>query len=344
MKDNRKPIGVFIKDTHLSQKSLKINQSIFKQAIDLCKKLKTPLFHAGDVFTARASQPLEMLNAFRDILSNLEDNNIYMHIIAGNHDKVNQEDERSYISAFEKHPNIKLYSKQETVDFGDIVIHFMPYFLENGSYSERLETLKPIKDKYNICLTHISVNGVKNNDGSEVENGIGKKAFDKFDLTMIAHYHDESWIGKKIWYYPGTYQANFGETTKKGFIILYNDNTFEFIQSVFPQFIKVKLNITDQKAIKQAEKELKNSPHNVRFVFEGEEAELKNVDKEKYSALGIDVIFNKDSATPLNNEGLVERASSISFDRSNVQSAFETFCQTKHIEDNSIGLEYLKKI
>ena len=354
--ENKKLIGVFIKDTHLSENTVDVNKSIFNQAIQLCKKYKVPLFHGGDIFTSRKSQSLSVLNTFRDILFDLQQNCVHMHVIAGNHDKTDQEDERSYINAFEKHPNIILYPKQESVEFeNDVVIHFMPYFLEKGSYKERLQTLKAKKDKFNLCLTHISVTGVKNNDGSSVENDISQNLFDKFDLTMVAHYHDESWIGSKIWYYPSSYQANYGETTKKGFVLLYSDGSHEFVQSKFKKFIKVKIDIADEKAIKTAEKKYNNCDDNVRFVFEGDEAELKKVSKEKYAALGVEVTFNKNSDSPLYTDGLLDKdgkgvisdtalKNSVSFNRSNLIDGFKTFCELKHIEDFSIGEKYIKQI
>ncbi len=282
---------------------------------------------------------------FRDILADLRDNNVYMHVIAGNHDKVDQEDERSYISSFETHSNLKLYSKQETVEFADnFVIHFMPYFKEHGSYMDRLNTLIPIKDKFNLCLTHIAVNSVKNNDGTRVENGIPESSFNKFNLTMVGHYHDESWVDDNVWYFPGSYQANFGESNHKGFTLMYSDGSHEFIKSKFTEFVQIKLDVNNDKDIKSAEKLYKNSTDNIRFVFEGEEADLKKVSKEKLSEMGIEATFKKDSAVPLDNTGLIEKANSVSFNRKGINDAFDTFLEMKHVEDKTIGLKYLNKI
>ncbi len=339
----KKPIGVFIKDTHLHIKTVDIVRSIFSQTVSLCKKLDVPLFHAGDNFTARTSQPLEVLNVFKEILDELEEKRVVMFAIAGNHCKVDQEDERSYLTAFERHPNLKVFSKQESVDFGDIVIHFLPYFKENGSYKERLESLQPIENKKNLLLTHIAVNGVKNNDGSGVENDLSKDLFDRYDLTMVGHYHDESWIGDKIWYFPGSYQANFGESTKKGCVIVYDDLSTEFIQLKFPKFIKHTVNLKDEDSetqIKELVSEHKNSSDNIRIVFEGDEADLNAINKQKFDAIGIDVKFDKnDLKVDLNTL----KTTQISFDKTSILEVFDEFCDLNEIEDKEFGLEYLKQ-
>ncbi len=340
----KNPIGVFIKDTHLSIKTVEIVKSIFSQSISLCKKLQVPLFHAGDNFTARTSQPLEVLNAFKDILDELENSNVCMHTIAGNHCKVDQEDERSYLTAFERHPNLKIYSKQESVEFSNnVVVHFLSYFKENGSYKERLQSLSPIKDKLNLLLTHIAVNSVKNNDGSKVDNEISKDLFDRYDLTMVGHYHDESWIGDKIWYFPGSYQANFGETDKKGCVVIYDDLSTEFIQLDFPKYIKEIVNLKDEDCetqIKQLTEQHKHSKDHIRIVFEGEESDLKGINKEKFDQLGIDVKFEKND---LKVDLTALKTQQISFDKESILQVFDEFCELNEIEDKEFGLTYLKQ-
>ena len=49
--------------------------------------------------------------------------------------------------------------------------HLLPYFKEKGNYSENLKVAKSNIDSslINILCTHISVESVRNNDGSEVK-------------------------------------------------------------------------------------------------------------------------------------------------------------------------------
>ena len=342
---NRKPITVLLKDTHLKEDNITLVESIFIQAIELCQvRGIKKISHAGDFFTSRKAQSLDILNAADRIFRRIRECGIDMDIIPGNHCKTSLTDMSSYLDIFRE--VVHVIPEYECIVIEGISLHFLPYFKEDEGYIDRLLAIKQDldKSKKNVLITHIAVNGVANNDRSLVENNLTKDLFDDFDMTFIAHYHDESWIGDKIHYFPSNYQANYGETTKKGFTILYDDLSTEFIESVFPKYIQVKLDIADQEKIKEAQLKYKNSPDNVRFIFLGEEAELKSVNKEKFAELGIEVTFNKDSAVPMNADDLVKKAGSVSFDRSNINEAFETFCQTKHIEDNSIGKSYLEKI
>lgn len=355
-----KPLALILTDTHLKEDNTELVTDIWKQAVFYCKSknIKKILF-GGDFFTARKAQPLSVLFTAGEIFKMVRNSGIELICIPGNHDKVDYTSEESYLDVFDGHfILVKGYSFIQATD--DLIIHLIPFFKENDGYpiylQKAVEHITVINSggllkskseipKYkHILLTHVAINGVRNNDYSVVENDLDKKNFKVFHSVFVGHYHNQSQIGKNIYYIGSAYQSNFGEDNKKGFTILNDDGSHEFVKSQFQEFIKIKIDITDTKELKKLEQEHKNSKENVRFVFEGEEAELKNVNKEKYSALGIDVTFNKDSAVPLNHDGLVAKASSISFDRSNIEEAFNTFCETKHIEDNSIGLEYLKKM
>jgi exonuclease SbcD len=341
----KKPIALILTDTHLSETNIPLVKSIWTQAIIHCQELNIEkIFFAGDFFTARKAQPLSVDEAGREIISNIGLCGIELTMIAGNHDKIYLDSSSSYIDEYSMYSNCLVIQNSYIDVINNLRIHFLPYFKENGSYLQKLSEIKVDKQYNNILITHIAVNGVKNNDGSKQENDIDTNLFNQFDSVFVGHFHNQSKLGDNIYYVGSAYQANFGEDNQKGFTILYDDGSHSFIKSVFKEFIKVKLNPLDDKAIDEAKKMYKNSQDNIRFVFEGEEAELKTINKELYADLGIEVTFNKDSAIPLNNEDLIKKASSVSFDRSNIIEAFEIFCQTKHIEDNSIGKSYLEKI
>ena len=336
---NKLPIGIFIKDTHLSKNTIEINKSIFKQAKEQAIKYGVDIFHGGDIFSSRNAQPLDTLNTFHEILEDLGKVNI--HCIQGNHDLVDQESEVSYLTVYKNHPNFNLYSKESILVCDKVAIHFLPYFKESGSYLDRLKSIDTLSGRKNLLLTHIAVSGVRNNDYSEVENCLKKELFDKFDISMVGHYHDESWIGDKIWYFPGAYQANFGETNKKGCILMYDDLSYDFIKFEFPEYIKIKIDISDDKALKKFEKEHSNSNDNIRITLIGDEHQLASVNKEKYADIGIDVKFEKNiSITELSALSSKESV----FDRSNIPEAFSRFCEANKYESSKISDNYLNSI
>jgi DNA repair exonuclease SbcCD nuclease subunit len=340
-----KPSYLLLTDTHIHDGNIDLVTDIFNQAIKYCleNNIKT-IFHLGDWFTSRKAQSLAILKATEYIINSFKENGVICYAIKGNHDSVQADSTDSFIDIFAS-DNFIVVKEERTMQFGDLDISFIPYFKEDGSYRDRLDKLLPLnKKRFNVLLTHISIDSVKNNDGSQQENDLKVGLFKPFDFVAVGHFHNRSQLSKNIHYIGSSHTSNYGEDNDKGFVHLYGDGSFDFIQSKFKQYIKLKLDITDEKAIKAAEKQYKNSDDNIRFIFEGEEAELKNVNKEKFASLGIDVTFNKDSAVPIDNNGLIEKATSVSFNRQGIDSAFETFCEMKHIEDNSVGVKYLKQI
>lgn len=340
----KKAIGVILTDTHLEKSTIEINKSIYKQAIDLCIQLNTPLFHAGDIFTARSAQPLEVLQAFNDILTMLSDTGIKMTVIPGNHDKTDLNSRTSYLNPFSHNPNLRLINQHYYIDLVDLRIHFIPYFKEDGLYIGELQ--KSVNElslsTSNVLITHVSVNGVKNNDGSEVVNGIAKDAFNSFDKVFVGHYHNQSQIGENIFYIGSAYQANFGENNQKGFTVLYNDGSHEFIKSVFPEYIKVVIDIEDEVGLKKLQKEHADSLNNVRFVIKGDSSKLATIKKEKFAALGIDIKFESNEVNT--NLMMASNNEFVSFDRSSIKDAYEKFCILNEITDKEFGLEKLNQL
>ena len=233
-------VALMMTDTHLSKSNYELVVDIFQQAIDLCKAHKLSIvYHLGDFFTSREAQPLNVLYEAKYIFSMFVENNIELYIIPGNHDKVDLESELSYLDVVEKNNAIHLISSEYDLMLSkEVNVLFLPYFKEKGSYLERLEKVTKLirKDKKNILLTHISINGVQNNDGSGVENEIKQELFKKFDYVYVGHYHNKQDSGN-IHYIGSSHQNNFGEDSVKGFQFLMDDGSVKMIKSKFPEYI-----------------------------------------------------------------------------------------------------------
>jgi DNA repair exonuclease SbcCD nuclease subunit len=285
MANKKQAIGVFITDTHLSTKTIEINKSVFRQADDLAQKLGVQLFHGGDAFNSRKSQTLDVLVAFNEILDSLKS---VLHIIPGNHDKISYRSVDSYLDPFMHHPKVRVYRMVGGIPIGDVTIHMLPYFLEEDKYGEMLKDMVEsevhgFNDK-NVLLTHVAITGVKNNDASVVVNNVTQDLFEKFDLVLIGHYHDKSEVGRKMVYIGSTHQANFGENTKKGATILYNDLSFETGLFEFPKYVVEKINLDELTTaqIDGIHQHHAGSDDFVRFKFSGSEEKLKALDKTRF--------------------------------------------------------------
>lgn len=290
----KKPIAGLITDTHLKPENVELVLDIFIQFIELLtsRNLKTAV-HIGDWFTSRSSQSLICLLATTRILDMFEQSKIMLHIIAGNHDKTDLTSEESYLTIFNNRKYVKLYESEDYIDDQDSQIRmgFLPYFKEGVEYLQRLNNLNEKMGNFamSVLFTHVSVNGVRNNDGSVVEGDVEADFFNQYDVVFTGHYHNASQVGENIHYIGSAYQANYGEDENKGFTILCEDLSFYHVQSNFPHYHKFVIQASDKKQATKLLQEHSKSTDNVRFVFEGTQEEIEKIDVGVYAAAGISV-------------------------------------------------------
>ena len=336
----KKAIALQITDTHLSINNIDLVISIFKQAVDICKKENIKiLIHLGDWFNNRQGQPDYLLVIHQEIIRLFEEAKIIILTKAGNHDRTDLDSWYSYITVFNSD-----YFK--VVDGHDgryrvmlqkgIYGHFLPFF-KSDKYLEQLAILKKdiVKGEKNICFTHIGVNGVKNNDGSKVEGRITQDLFKEFDATFIGHYHDSSELPNSIKYIGSAYQANYGERIDdKGFHLLYNDCSTKFIPSKFPKFIKIKINASDKTEIQNAlelysDKKYEND--NIRFLFFGKQTDIDKIknDLSKFTEAGIEV--KTETEEQEENMNKIINDEFIEFNSKTIKKEFIQYCVNNKI-------------
>ncbi len=327
----------------MERENIDAQKAIFRQAILVAESLGLgEVWHAGDIFESRKSQPLTVLAAFIEILDLFEESGVVLEAIPGNHDKVDYDSELSYLDVYRWHPSFTLHRKEFTTQHDGVDIHWLPYFLESGSYIERLNSFELDKKKKNILITHIAVNGVRNNDGSVIENNLNRTAFKSFDSVLVGHYHDQSII-HNVHYIGSALQKNFGEDSNKGFTIIYNDGSHEFQKAEFTEYITIKIDVDNLKAneLDQLLSEYADSTDNIRFKFQGEKSKLVAIDKSKFERAGIDVKFDSTEIqadlTTLNIDEFVQ------FNKAEVVKEFKDFCKKEKYEAKR-GLIYLEKI
>lgn len=344
----KKPVAVVLTDTHLKNDNLQLVESVFEQAFQLAIKIDiSNVYHAGDFFTNRIGQNLQTLLCFKRILNRAKELGIKLVGIPGNHDKTDQNIEESYLDIFDNYGLFKLFKIENFITFKEhnLTISFLPYF--TNSYGERLvKLIKSLKsngfDK-NVLITHISVNGVRNNDGSEVTEGITPLSFKYFDEVLVGHYHDASKIGNNINYIGSAYQANYGENiTDKGFTVIMSDATLKFYPSKFKKYIKVKLDASDISSISNELEIHKENGDNVRFIFQGKQTDIDKINLSKFTDEGIDCKFE---VSELNDEIFeAENSDFAQLDDKKIMKHFIEYCKIQKIDSTkrNIGMKFLK--
>jgi exonuclease SbcD len=343
-----KPIGIIITDTHLHKDNIDQVKDIFRQTIELCldRGIKK-IFHAGDIFTSRTGQPLAVLLAWHDILEMVGSKLIEMIAIPGNHDKTDLESENSFLDPFSSHLNFNVFTKQTLIFEDKINICMLPYFKETGSYLDKLSILNSMIEtqgkKVNILITHTSVTGVRNNDGSQVDGPVSSDLFKKFHSVFVGHYHNKQKVGNNIYYIGSSHPQNYGEDNDKGVTVLNDDGSHEFIKLSFPEYHKYEINIEklDAKTIKQLKEEKNKSNDNIRIILTGDSNKLKSFDRSLLLDIGLDCKLKSDEVVKQVESAINDEF--ISFDQSGILGAFKEFCKENKLKEKE-GLKYLTKI
>lgn len=337
-KRNKRPLFVFITDIHLNKNNGELIKSLFHQLVELCdRRGVSTVVCGGDVFTSRSGQPLQCLIDWQECLEILAARDIKIYMIPGNHDKTDPDSDASYLDVYAGNKNVTLYKRAACKCIGGTVIGFIPYFGTERWISELEELNNCIAEtmgnhyEHRVLVTHVGFDGVKNNDGSEVESAIKPSLMKDWDKTLVGHYHDASVLTDNVIYTGSLYQNNFGEDiADKGFTIVYNDCSLEHVQSKFPRYIKEVIQATDRETLRNVIDKHRNSVDNVRIVFTGKKEECQRINAaEIQSKFGIDCKFLPEEnavAVDMDAEEIVTE-----FNSGSILKEFDDFCEENGI-------------
>ena len=232
-------------DLHINESTANlVKNSIFDIFDDMLREEVKTIILAGDVFDFRKSQTLITLNCFDDILQKAEELGITVIAIPGNHDKMSYTSEDSYLKPFRYFPSLRLFNTTTTIEVKGLNVSLIPFFRESDTFLTYFNLLEEVKEN-TVLVTHIAVDGVRNNDGSEVTSTLKLDLFKDFVNVFIGHYHDRQFIGENIIYAGSIMQRNFGETPNKGYTKVFTDGSYEFVDKEYQVFETIKLNYSE---------------------------------------------------------------------------------------------------
>lgn len=340
----KEPVSLIISDPHLKESNIDLVKSIFGNAVDLCKKLKIhTILLLGDLFDSRKGQPLNVLKSAKSILRLCENNGIKIYTIPGNHDKQNYESYDSFLDIFQSE-NFIVFDRFTAISLKNLEIAFIPFFKEDSQILyDQFEKMKDwsigTNTKKFVLCTHIGINGSITNENEHIQNCVPSSQFTGVHKVFVGHFHNRQEF-ENIVYVGSTHQSNFGEDEKKGFTILYEDGSYEFIQSNFPKFIKKQVsieNLTDFMLHTDFLHEAEGN--NSRIELIGSSEQLKSFDKSILTDLGIEVVL-KVSESILN----IELTETITHDKNSLKDAYIEFNKELKREPIKYELEKLEEI
>ena len=194
------PLVGIITDLHIKNNNHDQLRSVVQQFVeDLKQRYITTAIFGGDLFTDRSVQSMENLLLAKELLHSVIKEGIKCYVLIGNHDKQSLDNFESYLDIYDIYDKNQLHivKEFEVCLFPNYInIYMLSYFRENKTYGKKLQGVSSLAAKKigykNVLVTHVAVNGVRNNDGTIVDNGIQVKAFNNFDKVLVGHYHDRS--------------------------------------------------------------------------------------------------------------------------------------------------------
>ncbi|MBQ3197142.1 MAG: metallophosphoesterase [Alistipes sp.] len=344
------PCLLLLNDIHISKDNIPAFKANWQEAIDICRKMDVKeIAIGGDLFFSRAAQTLDVLLAVHDALLTAAEHGIHVTIAEGNHDKVNQENERGYCHVFDQHSNVLVCDEYVSLPLGDdcrFVLHMMGYFPEDGSFCTRLDRLKEKAldpKRLNFLYIHEGINGAL---AQPNDKELPAKIFEEFDKVFVGHYHNRTIIDKtRIEYIGSSRQHNFGEDEEKGYTVIYTDGSHEFIKNQANTRYRV-IDVAAERAGLHLMDELReidaDGRYKVKVRVHAPQAAMKSVDKAALLDAGatkVELIADDEEMLEVAASSLFEK-----FDSHRIRETYEEFCREKQIDDVAIGLEYLSKI
>lgn len=353
-------VAYLVNDIHITPKTIPTVKDVFSQLETLCTENDVHwILIGGDVFTARSGQPLQCLIAWGDILTSLQRQGITVSVIPGNHDKTDQDSNESYLQIYGTWPNVHLHEQGEIEIATDkLAFAFVPFYKSNDRWKQEYDrAAERIEDCFRegdidknaktILITHAAINGVRNNDGSEVEDGEEPALFEDWTWVLVGHYHNYSRIGSNIVYTGSAYQGNYGETADhKGFTAIYSDGHIEALSANFPHYVKEVLSVNDREALQDVLTKYnpESSKDYIRLEFHGKNEERNKVNVSELERLGFDVKYVPDEITEAMADSVSETLTN--YDKRSLMKDFMKFCADSGIRGARLkyGLDLIRNI
>lgn len=303
----------------------------------------------GDLFLSRVSQTLGVLLTVQECLDEARKAGLMVVAANGNHDKVSQEDIRGYCHVFQGMGNYRVVDEHYALMIGgcNTVIHMMPYFPETGSFKKRLrDVVKKHVDKSqtNILYIHQGINGALAHSDETNNKELPTHIFKDFDTVLVAHYHNRVHIdGTNIHYVGSSRQHNFGEDTDKGYTLIYNDGSFEYLDNnVNTKYITFEEEYDDiDKSFFKEITSAKEDGFRVRVIIHCKSTQRKLINKKDFVEAGAAKVEIKEEKV---KESKSSSTGSLRFNKDGLKTSYSEYCEEKGTEDPEFGLKYIDNI
>lgn len=233
----RKPSAVLISDIHFNIQNLSLATAALSHAVMEANRLGLTLIVAGDMHDSKANIRGECVKAILDTLDRAITQPI---VIVANHDRIN---ERSPEHSLEFLRNTVQLVTEPTLWEN---IYLFPYYHDPSALRSDIARVP----KGSTLIMHQGIEG--SNMGDYIQDKSALNPEDVASIRVISgHYHSRQTIelpeGGKWDYIGNPYTLSFGEANDppKGFQILYDDGSLEFVPTNLRKHIKWDIRLGD---------------------------------------------------------------------------------------------------
>lgn len=245
---SKRPKAVLISDVHYNLQTLELADAALTLAFQKAHQLVVPIIIAGDLHDTKANLRAECTIRLQATF----DRFIYSvdaYILRGNHDSIN---EKSDVSALHFLTNRNRTLVERPGRIYEPNLYLIPYHHDPDELRAYLKTIP----KGSTLIMHQGIKSANSGEYFHDKSAINKE--DLADFRVISgHYHarqdihcgphKEGWVGLAS-YIGNPYTLNYGEAKdpEKGFQVLYDDGSLEFIPTNLRRHIVHEINLSER--------------------------------------------------------------------------------------------------
>lgn len=246
---SKTPVAVLISDVHFNINTIEVASKAVTLAIDKAVELNVDLIVSGDLHDTKAHIRGECVIAMQKTFSR---RGLTIHVLRGNHDSLN---EKSIEHSLNILPiNCVVYATPKkfernmlhSMGVGYPDCYMIPYYHDVNELKAYLQTVPP-KSR---LIMHQGIQG--SNSGEYFQDKSALRPEDVAGFRVISgHYHTRQTIALPdggSWDFVGNpFTLGFGEANDppKGFQVLYNDGSLEFVPTNLRRHRVVELNVAN---------------------------------------------------------------------------------------------------
>lgn len=266
-----KPTAVIINDVHYNLNTLEVADKAMRMAIDKANELNVTLIVAGDLHDTKANIRGECINAMQKTFARCNS----AFILRGNHDALNEKSKEHSLGFLIMSASVVSYPTALDLISNKVVL--IPYHHDREELKAYLKTVP----KGATLIMHQGVMGTEADHYIQDHSALRKDDLAGFQV-FSGHYHRRQSFklpnGGSMTYLGNPYTLGFGEANhpEKGFNVLYDDSSLEFIPTNLRKHVIIENHVSELVAIPYLHK----SGDLLWFKLHGTKEELSVVTKK----------------------------------------------------------------